>query len=139
MDNQVVVFAGLLIHEGKILMGQRKEPELTDAHLKWEFPGGKPRFGEDPKETVKREFLEETGITVDVGELIPYVQNSIWKYEDRTVQSLCFAFTCSFLSQQAFPNDHHVEKIEWFSVEEVATLDSLPGTKEMLVAAGLLI
>ncbi|MBI5045088.1 MAG: NUDIX hydrolase [Candidatus Levybacteria bacterium] len=138
MDRQVVVFAGLLQHQGKILMGLRKEPELSHAHMRWEFPGGKSIFGEDPKDTVKREFLEETGIIVDVGELIPYVQNSIWKYEHENVQSLCFAFHCTFISQGVFPQDHHVEKIDWFSIEEVLSLPSLPGTKEMLVGAGLI-
>jgi len=36
----------------------------------WSPPGGGQQFGETSRDTLKREFLEETGLRVDVGEML---------------------------------------------------------------------
>ena len=36
----------------------------------WTLPGGGIDFGEDPKDAVVREFMEETGLTVKVNKLM---------------------------------------------------------------------
>ena len=38
------------------------------APLKWEFPGGKPEPGEDPREALAREIREELALEIDVGD-----------------------------------------------------------------------
>ena len=48
----------------KVLIGRR----VKDAHIKeltWAFPGGKPEYGEDLEEAVKREVKEETNLDVE--------------------------------------------------------------------------
>lgn len=51
---------GVLIHEGKILLIRKaRGPYLG----KWDLPGGAIEFGEEPEQTLKREFLEETGLS----------------------------------------------------------------------------
>ena len=60
--------AGILIRDGKVLVAQRiKGGALSEQ---WEFPGGKNRYGESLQETLKREYMEELGIDVDVHEEI---------------------------------------------------------------------
>jgi 8-oxo-dGTP diphosphatase len=41
----------------------------------WEFPGGQVEEGEDPVAALKREVLEETGVTVEVGFLVGICSN----------------------------------------------------------------
>ena len=57
----VEVAAGLIVRDGKILIAQR----LGNAHLGglWEFPGGKRQPGESFKACLKREVMEELGLT----------------------------------------------------------------------------
>jgi len=133
IKKQITVFSGVLIRDKKILMIERSEEELPDAHLKWEFPGGKCDFGETPQESLEREFQEETGIEVEVKELMPFIQTNYWEYPDHTQQTLCFLFLCEFVKENKMEvKDHHVNRIAWFTKEEVKKLDSLPGTNEII-------
>ena len=59
---------GLLLKENKLLLVQLKSP-VNDT-LIWMPPGGGVLFGETLEEAVVREFLEETGLKVEVGELV---------------------------------------------------------------------
>lgn len=129
---QITVFSGVLIRNNKVLLAQRFEPACKDAHLKWEFPGGKVDFGETPKKAVKREFSEETGIEVLVGELLPNVWTNYWEYKWGTQQTLCFLYICTFIKQTTVSKDHHIEKIAWVGLDEVQKLQTLPGTEEIL-------
>ncbi|NJD69095.1 MAG: 8-oxo-dGTP diphosphatase MutT [Candidatus Methylomirabilota bacterium] len=60
----VDVAAGLIVKDGKILIARRPD----DAHLGglWEFPGGKRESSESFETCLKREVLEELGLTVAV-------------------------------------------------------------------------
>lgn len=59
------VVAGLIWHEGKILICQRTRHQPMP--LKWEFPGGKIEEGEQPRDALRRELDEELGIAAVVG------------------------------------------------------------------------
>jgi 8-oxo-dGTP diphosphatase len=59
------VVAALIVEDGKVLIGKRKEG-YPMAH-KWEFPGGKMERGETPEDCLKRELMEELGITTEIG------------------------------------------------------------------------
>jgi len=50
---------GILIHDDQILLIKKSRGPHKG---KWDLPGGSIEFGEEPYETLKREFYEETGI-----------------------------------------------------------------------------
>jgi len=50
-----------------VLLVQRRNPPNQGG---WSFPGGRVERGEPLVEAVRREVLEETGIAVNVGELV---------------------------------------------------------------------
>lgn len=60
---------GVLRHAGRTLL-QRAE---TDDF--WVLPGGRGEFGEESSATIRREFLEEIGLTVKVERLLWVVEN----------------------------------------------------------------
>jgi 8-oxo-dGTP diphosphatase len=53
--------AGILIRNGKILLGKRVGAHSSGT---WCFPGGKLDFGEEVFDCAKREVLEETGLKI---------------------------------------------------------------------------
>ena len=60
------VSAGLLTRSTRLLICQRR---MDDLHaLKWEFPGGKVKAGEDEADCLRRELEEELGIQATVRE-----------------------------------------------------------------------
>jgi 8-oxo-dGTP diphosphatase len=58
---------GICEDEGKLLMVNHRLVRERDF---WAPPGGGVEFGEPMQESLKREFLEETGLDVEVGEFL---------------------------------------------------------------------
>lgn len=59
----VDVAVGILMKEnGDVLLAQRPFGKPYEGY--WEFPGGKVETGETVEEALKREFMEELGITI---------------------------------------------------------------------------
>ncbi len=97
---RIEVSAGLVFHDGRLLITQRK----PDAHLGglWEFPGGKREPGETFESCLVRELLEELGITVDVVELIEEIPHD---YPDKRV--LLRFYRCRLVSGEPKPIGCH--------------------------------
>ena len=66
--NERITTCGVIIKDRKVLVAKRSVGEVTNSL--WEFVGGKNRWGETPEETLVREFLEELGIKVRVGDCL---------------------------------------------------------------------
>jgi 8-oxo-dGTP diphosphatase len=82
----VIVSAGVIIEGARVLLSQRK----SGTHLAgaWEFPGGKVEPGEDPRDALARELLEELGIDAEVGDPL---EITFHRYATKSVLLLFFA------------------------------------------------
>jgi 8-oxo-dGTP diphosphatase len=96
----VTVVGAIVMREGKVLIGKRKEG-LSMAH-KWEFPGGKLEPGETPEECLRRELREELEIEVEIGRF--YCEGI---YNGLTL----LAYRASYVSGDFKLHDH--EEIRW--------------------------
>jgi 8-oxo-dGTP diphosphatase len=59
---------GICIENDKILLVNHQS--LNEGNDFWGPPGGGMDFGQSAEENLKREFLEETGLTVEVGKFL---------------------------------------------------------------------
>ena len=62
---QKLVVCAVIVNEGAVLVVHREIDSMQGN--KWEFPGGKVEFGEDPAVSLKREIMEELNLTISVG------------------------------------------------------------------------
>ena len=95
----------------------------------FDFPGGGLNPGESLKEGLQREFLEETGITVDVGKLLYVTQDFfIHPATQKPYHTVLFYYACSNprgeISTEFF--DEHEKAVaraaEWKQVSELSGL-----------------
>lgn len=116
---RIPVVAGLIEHNGKVLICQRKSG--TRHGLKWEFPGGKLEPGESPQRALARELEEELGIQANVGrELLRYEV----AYPKRATILLIFLQVDSFEG----PVENRVfETLRWEDRHKLAEYDFLDG------------
>lgn len=76
---------------GRLLLQHRTQDAPINPNL-WGFPGGHMEPGETPEEAVRRELLEETGLTVD-GSLMTFwsgVRPSALRSEGRRIMFYLF-------------------------------------------------
>lgn len=133
IKKQFVIVKALVINgEGKVLLARREREWHKEAHNKWEFPGGKVDFGEEPVQTAIRETKEETGFDIEVIDLISKILSSKWVSDEREAQQILICYVGNLIGGSACLDDHGVNKIEWFNPEEIFDLECLPGTKEFL-------
>jgi 8-oxo-dGTP diphosphatase len=67
------VVAALIFRDEKILVCQRTRHQTMP--LKWEFPGGKIEPGEQPRDALRRELVEELGIEATIAEEVARVRH----------------------------------------------------------------
>ena len=84
--------------------------------LKWEFPGGKIHVGETPEDCLRRELIEELGITARVGRAL---QPTTHRYSDFTIT--LYPFFCAIESGDLIPQEH--DEVAWLRPDDLARLD----------------
>jgi ADP-ribose pyrophosphatase YjhB (NUDIX family) len=107
--------AAIVNGDDRILLIQRSDDEL------WAMPGGGFNVGETPAEGVAREAAEETGVTVEVTELVG-VFDSRHCDTRSPLQLYQFVFLCRPMSSSAATTPHEVLDQGWFSHDELPPL-----------------
>ena len=120
---KVVVLGIILNKEGEILVAQRYDPKIPAAHLKWDVPGGTNEFGESLPETLSREILEETGLNVEVKQLLAESVSKEWQHNDYLMHTLVFCYLCDLINGKLHLNDPKINALKWVSPKEAQSLD----------------
>ncbi|MFW5846838.1 MAG: NUDIX hydrolase [Nanoarchaeota archaeon] len=132
-EKQFFIVKSLIVNEeGKILLVKRERKWHKEAHGKWEFPGGKVEFDEFPEDACIREAKEESGIDIEVVQLIPKIHIGRWEYSDRRSKQIIICYQCRPIGGKISLEDHGVSDVKWFDIEEIEKLDYLNATDVFL-------
>ena len=124
-ENFRVVVKGLVYRHGKVLIIRRSQ---LDPHAggKWEIPGGKIEWGEDPTDVFKREVLEETSL--EVTGIKPLLLTS-FETPGRFVVGIIFQ--SNYVSGDVKISDEH-EDFKWIELKDIGEYDFHGWIKEEL-------
>lgn len=64
---EIAAVGGIAVRDRALLLVRRGH---APSRGRWSLPGGRVEPGETPQHALAREIAEETGLTVDVGELV---------------------------------------------------------------------
>jgi 8-oxo-dGTP diphosphatase len=127
MLNTIVVSAAVIIERGAVLLSRRKKgTHLAD---RWEFPGGKAEPGEDPRDALKRELVEELGIDCVIGDI---AEATFHRYEDAGKAVLLLFFFALRKPGSPEPRALDVAEVKWASGAELDPAEFPPADVAIL-------
>lgn len=112
-DKDTLIYVGqkAFIEKGNKVLVLRDPNYVKNGQFGLDFPGGRFRYGGDPKDELLREVDEETGLEIEVGR--PF---TVWtnKNHSRSLPKPIFliAFICRYKSGEVVLSDEH-DKFEW--------------------------
>ena len=112
---------GICEFNGKILLLKVRSRSSHDAE-KWESPGGKVKKGEFFDQALKREFIEETGLEINIDSLYNVIQNEYVACKtNEKVKSIQLIMKVSSASDEVTISAEH-DEYKWFTKDELKEL-----------------
>ena len=123
--------AGICVENGKVLL-----QTTTGEDRSFAFPGGQVAFGETNAQTLIREFREELGASVTVGDL-KWVAEIFFPWGGRPCHQICLYYMVSiedpdtprtgvFTGKEQLEGRSFELEFHWVPIEEVGTLEVYP-------------
>lgn len=125
MDERITT-AGILTKENRYFVAKREEKGSIGGL--WEFPGGKNRWGESEQETLKREFMEELMLDIEVG---PLLHTHDFVNKGTLYHQKAYLVSCSDARE---PTLSVHTTYRWVSVEELQTLQFAPSDQRIIAS-----
>lgn len=121
-----ITTAGVLISSKHVFVARRTAGGAIGGL--WEFPGGKNRWGETPQDTLRREYMEEFSLAVEVGEMF-----HSHDFINRGTLYHLQAFLISCIDASSPRLSVHTE-YRWAPAEELVLLPFAPSDQEILAS-----
>jgi 8-oxo-dGTP diphosphatase len=128
-ETPLVGVGAIIIENARVVLVKRAHPPLQDE---WSIPGGVLEVGELVREAAIREAREETGLTVEPGELLG-VYDRVLRNADKRVQYhyVLIDFLCRRVAGELAAASDAAE-VRWFGREELPSLKLAEDTLDVI-------
>jgi 8-oxo-dGTP diphosphatase len=128
-DAPLVGVGAIIIEQDRVLLVKRGHPPLAGE---WSIPGGVLEVGETLRQAAVREAMEETGLTVDVGELLGVYDRVLRDADERTrYHYVLIDFLCQKIAGELLAAGD-ADEARWFTCGELAQLALAADTAEVI-------
>jgi 8-oxo-dGTP diphosphatase len=131
-EHPIIGVGAVILHGDRVLLVKRATEPLRGE---WSVPGGMLELGEKLRDGAAREALEETGLRVEVGEVLD-VFDSIFPDADGRTQYhyVLIDFLCRPLSGEAIAGSD-VSEVKWVTLAELGNLRLRPSISDVVSKA----
>src|SRR5579864_3946715 len=128
-DTPLVGVGAIIIEHDRVILVKRGHPPLLGE---WSIPGGMLEVGETLRQAAVREVLEETGLCVEVGELLGVYDRILRDSDEHTrYHYVLVDFLCRRIDGEPQGAGDAAEA-RWFTRGEVAGLLLPPDTEDVI-------
>jgi 8-oxo-dGTP diphosphatase len=128
-DAPLVGLGAIIIEQDRVVLVKRGHPPLSGE---WSIPGGVLEVGETIRQAAVREALEETGLAVEVGELLGVYDRIVRDADERTrYHYVLIDFLCRRIAGEPHGAGDAAEA-RWFTRGELGQLSLAEDTAEVI-------
>jgi 8-oxo-dGTP diphosphatase len=128
MSRPELSVSGVVIHDGKLLLVRRPDPDGS-----WAIPGGRVEEGESLVEALQREIMEETGLQISVGALVGFAERI-----GRPGHQVIMSFFALWGGDGRAVAASDASEVAWVPLSEVESFGLVEGLADFLRRAGII-
>ena len=118
----------IIVQENRVVLVKRGHPPLLGQ---WSIPGGVLEVGELLKDAAIREAREETGLTVEPGELLGVFDRIVREGDKILYHYVLIDFLCRRTAGELHPGSD-ADEVLWFREEELKPLNLAQDTEDVI-------
>jgi 8-oxo-dGTP diphosphatase len=127
-ETPLIGVGAVIVENGRVLLVKRGHPPLAGE---WSIPGGVLEVGELLREAAVREAKEETGLTVEAGEILGVFDRLIRTGDRVQYHYVLIDFLCRRISGDLQPGSD-ADEVRWFLAHELSALNLASDTADVI-------
>ncbi len=127
-DTPLIGVGAIIIEADRVLLVKRGHPPLAGE---WSIPGGVLEVGELLREAAAREAREETGLTVETGQILGVFDRLIRQGDRVQYHYVLIDFLCRRTGGELKPGSD-ADEVRWFTADEIPSLNLATDTAEVI-------
>jgi 8-oxo-dGTP pyrophosphatase MutT (NUDIX family) len=127
VPRRVTVATACIVHDGRVLLYPRRHAAMPEIDGLLDFPGGKVEEGESVAAAAVREAREETGLQIEIEELVPFAHHNVWNFPEGAMEAEVHCCVSRLRGDRSEVDARFGHEWKWIPLDDVPRHNALPG------------